>query len=418
MPLGVPLSWMVFLYDHAPVFVERGDGATFVDVDGHEYVDFSLGITVASLGHTPEPVIRAVADRMARGTQFHLPVEDAIVVSEQLARLFGLPKWQFALSSSQAVADTIRLARAVTGRERIVVFEGKYQGHVAELLAVRESGHVRPEYHGISSADVARTIVVDWNDAEAVEEACARGDVAIVLAEPVLTNSGIVFPEDGFHRAVSEATRRHDVVLAIDETQTLPMAYGGLTREWGLEHDAIVLGKSLGGGVPVAAYGMSDRLAGAIDRDYQPYEVSGEAVDEPGIGGTMFGNALSLAAARAALEELWTTETYERMQRLAGGLADTMRRTLRGRGLDWDVYSLGNRAGYRFHPDPPRTNAEAGERDLPAVRHLQRVYFANRGIWDFGWWGGPAISAQTTDEHVRRYADVFAAFVDELLGRF
>lgn len=416
MPLGVPLSWMAFLYDHPPLFVAEGSGATFTDVDGHRYLDMGLAITVASAGHTPEPVVRAAIDRIARGTQFGQPGEDAIHVSEHLAERFGLPKWQYTLSSSQANAEVIRLARLLTGRERIVVFEGKYQGHVAELLAITDGVDVIPEYHGITPTDVARTVVVPWNDLDAVAEALRGGEVAALLVEPALTNSGIVLPDAGFHDGLRELTRAHGVVLALDETQTLPMAKGGLGRAWGLEPDTVTLGKSLGGGIPVGAYGMTEAIAGLIEREFRPYEVSGDAVDEPAIGGTLFGNALSMAAARAALEHVWTDETYARTGRLAAVIADGMRAAIRSHGLDWDVYALGNRAGYRFSPTPPRTNADAAERDLPVVRHLQRVYFANRGIWEFGWWGGPAVSAQTTDEQAHLYVGVFERFLGELLG--
>ena len=414
MPFGVPMSWMATLYDHAPLFVESGDGATFTDVDGHRYIDFSLGITVASAGHTPEPVIRAVTERIARGTQFQLPTEDAIFLSEELARRWGLPKWQYALSSTQAVTEVIRLARILTGREKVLVFEGKYQGHVGEVLAVLDGGEVVPEYHGITHSDIARTVIVDWNDLDAVERALAAGDVALLLAEPLLTNSGIIFPAEGFHPGLRRLTRARGTVLAIDETQSLPMAYGGMVREWSLEPDMIVLGKSLGGGVPVSAYGMTEEISALIDREFAPNEISGEAVDEPAIGGTMFANALSIAAAHAAIEHVWVPETYARTSTLARSLADGMRERINHHGYDWDVYHVGNRAGYRFSPDRPVNNTQAGERDIPAIRNLQRVYFLNRGIWDFGWWAPPAISAQTTEQHVSAYLDLFATFIAEL----
>jgi glutamate-1-semialdehyde 2,1-aminomutase len=416
MPLGVPLSWMAFLYDHPPMFVDEAEGAHFTDVDGHRYVDMSLGITVASTGHSAEPIVRAVAERMAKGIQFHLPTDDAITVSEELTRRWGLPKWQYQLSSTQANTDAIHLARLWTGRERIVVFEGKYHGHLAEALAVWDEGRTVPEYRGITSHDIARTTVVTWNDLDGVAGALASGDVALLLAEPALTNSGIVLPSEGFHAELRRLTRAHRTLLAIDETQTLPMAFGGLVREWSLEADLVILGKSLGGGVPVAALGMTDEISGLIDREYTPYEVSGEEVDEPAIGGTLFGNALSMAAARAALVEVWTEETHLRMQDLARALAAGMGSVIRSHGRDWDVYQLGNRAGYRFAAIPPRNNQEAAKRDLPQVRHLQRVFMANRGVWDFGWWAGPAISAQTTGEDVDKYLQAFANFMEELLA--
>jgi len=416
MPLGVPLSWMAFLYDHPPLFVDAAEGAHFTDVDGHRYLDMSLGITVASTGHTAEPVVRAVSERMARGIQFHLPTEDAVIVSEELVRRWGLPKWQYQLSSTQANTDAIHLARLQTGRERIVVFEGKYQGHLAELLAVRDERKTVPEYLGVTGHDIARTTVVAWNDLDGVADALASGDVALLITEPALTNSGIVFPSDGFHAELRRLTREHGTLLAIDETQTLSMAFGGLVREWGLEADLVILGKSLGGGVPVAALGMTEEVSALIDREYATYEVSGEEVDEPAIGGTLFGSALSMAAARAALLEVWTEETQHQMQQLARALADGMERVIRSHGREWDAYQLGNRAGYRFAPTPPRNNQEAGAYDLPSVRHFQRVFMANRGIWDFGWWGGPAISAQTTSEDVDAYIGVFAEFIEELLA--
>ncbi len=400
----------------SPIFVEGAEGAHFTDIDGHRYLDLSLGITVASAGHTPEPVVRAVTDRIAWGTQFQLPTEDSIAVSEELARRWGLPKWQYQLSSTQAVTDAIHLARAQTGRERIIVFEGKYQGHLAELLAVQDgAGGTEPEYLGVTNHDIHRTIVLTWNDLDGVAAALGGDDIALVLAEPMLTNSGIVFPSAGFHEGLRRLTRAHGTLLAIDETQTLPMAFGGFVRTWRLDPDLVILGKSLGAGVPVAALGMTDVIAGLIDREYAAYEVSGDAVDEPAIGGTLFGNALSMAAARAALLEVWTEETYARMQELARALAGGMTSAIRARGRDWDVYHGGNRAGYRYSPTPPMNNREAGERDVPLVRHLQRVFMANRGVWDFGWWGGPAISAQTTMDDVGTYLSVFDEFLDRLL---
>jgi glutamate-1-semialdehyde aminotransferase len=416
MPLGVPMSWMDFLFDHAPFFIDSADGAYLTDVDGNRYLDLYANITVASAGHTHPAVVEAASERIRTGVQFGLPTEDAIVVAETLAERWGLPKWQFALSSTQSITDVLRLARIATGRDRVLAFEGKYHGHLGELLAIAGEDGAVPEYEGIAEADVARTMIVNWNDLEAVERELRTGRVALLIAEPALTNSGVVFPAESWHAELRRLTRETGTLLLVDETQTLPCAYGGLVREWGLASDFVVLGKSLGGGVPTSAYGMSEELAGLIDREYAPYEVSGEAVDEPAIGGTMFGNALSMAATRAALTQVWIPETHERTQRLAGRILDGMRAVFDEHGVDWDTYQLGNRAGYRFHPEPPRNNIEAGERDIPAVRHLQRVYMANRGIWEFGWWCGPAVSAQVVDADIDRYLEVFGDLMAELLG--
>lgn len=416
MPLGVPMSWMDWLFDHPSIFVDSADGAYFTDVDGHRYLDMYMNITVASAGHTHPAVVAAAVDRLQRGVQFGLPTEDAITVSETLAERWGLPKWQFALSSTQSVTDVIRLARIATGRERLLTFEGKYHGHVGETLVIEEDGRTVPEYVGIEAADIARTEVVDWNDLDGVERALRAGDIALLIAEPALTNSGIVFPSSTFHAELRRLTRQAGTLLLVDETQTLPCAYGGLVREWGLDPDFVVLGKSLGGGVATSAYGMTDDIAAFIERQGEPYEVAGSAVDEPAIGGTMFGNALSMAATRAALAEVWTPENHARTQQLAAHLVEGMRAAFDGVSVDWDVYQLGNRAGFRFSPTPPTNNVEAGERDIPAVRHLQRVFMANRGIWEFGWWCGPVVSAQATRDDIDFYLSVFSQFVRDLLG--
>lgn len=416
MPLGVPMSWMDWLFDNPPIFVDSADGAYFTDVDGHRYLDMYMNITVSSAGHTHPAVVAAAIDRLQRGVQFGLPTEDAIAVSEALTERWGLPKWQFALSSTQSVTDVIRLARIATGRERLLTFEGKYHGHLGELLAIEQDGRTVPEYVGIDAADIARTEVVDWNDLDGVERALRTGDIALLIAEPALTNSGIVFPSSTFHAELRRLTRQTGALLLIDETQTLPCAYGGLVREWGLDPDFVVLGKSLGGGVPTSAYGMTDDIAVLIERQGEPYEVAGSAVDEPAIGGTMFGNALSMAATRAALTEVWTPENHAHTQQLAALLVAGMRAAFDDASVDWDVYQLGNRAGFRFSPTPPTNNVEAGERDIPAVRHLQRVFMANRGIWEFGWWCGPVVSAQASRGDIDFYLSVFAQFVHDLLG--
>lgn len=417
MPLGVPMSWMDWLFDHPPLYVESGDGAWFTDVDGHRYLDMYLGITVGSTGHSHPAIVDAVTDRVRRGIAFGLPTEDALAVSRLLAERWGLPKWQFALTSTQSITDVLRLARIVTGRDRVVVFGGHYHGHLGELLAVEDGEDgTAPEYEGITADDIGRTRIARWNDLASVEAALADGSVALVIAEPALTNSGVVFPATGFHAGLRDLTRATGTLLCIDETQTLPMAFGGLTRAWGLEADAVVLGKSLGGGVPVSAYGFSERIAAVMEREAAPFEVMGDAIDEPAVGGTLFGNALSMAAARAGLEGVWTVETHERTARLAGRIADAMRDRFAAAGFDWNVYAIGNRAGYRPHPVPPVSNEEAGERDVPALRHAQRAFMANRGVWEFGWWAGPAVSAQATDADIDHYVRVFGEFVDAIAG--
>lgn len=414
MPFGVPVVWMDSNWDHPPLFVESADGAHFTDVDGIRYLDLSLGITASSLGHTQPAIVQAVANRMAGGIQFQLPTEDAVAVSEELARRWGLPKWQFQLTSTQAVTEAVRLARVATGREQVLVFDGHYHGHYAELLAVEGADGVEPEYLGVTPRDVERTLVVPWNDLSAVERALGGGEVAALIAEPVLSNEGIVFPQKELHSELRRLTASHETLLVIDETQTLPMAYGGLVREWRLAADMVVLGKSIGGGIPVSALGMTESVATWIEREQTAYEVVGEAVDQVAIGGTMFGNALSMAALRAALFDVWTEETHSYMRRLTAQLAEGMRAAVARHGLDWDVYELGNRAGYRPAAESPTNAADVARLDNIALRNTQRVFMANRGFWEFGWWGAQAISAQTAAEDLDEYLDAFDTFLTEL----
>ena len=264
MPRGVPMSWMDELYDHPPLWVSHGAGSRFWDLDGHEYVDMYVADMSAFCGHAPAPVVRAVCERMAAGNQFLLPSEDALVVAEALAARYGMAKWQFTLSATQANTEVVRIARVRTGREKILVFDGKYHGHLEPTLGVAEDGRVRPEYTGLPAEVTANLRIVPFNDLDAVERALAPGDVALLLTEPAMTNAGFLLPDPGFHDGLREMTRRHGTLLAIDETHTLVTAHGGLTTEWGLEPDLLTVGKSIAGGVPLGAYGMTDDVAATL----------------------------------------------------------------------------------------------------------------------------------------------------------
>src|SRR5213082_1386793 len=298
---GVPMHWMVRWAGGFPVFATDAEGARFRDVDGHEYVDFCLGDTGAMTGHSPHATVRAIEEQSARGITLMLPSEDALWVGEELARRFGLPYWQFALTASDANRFAIRLARAVTGRRRILVFNWCYHGTVDETFATLVDGQVR-EREGTLGAPVApaeTTRVVEFNDVEALERELGEEDVACVLAEPALTNIGIVLPQPGYHEALREATRRTGTLLLIDETHTLCAGPGGYTAAYGLEPDLLTLGKSIGAGIPVAAYGFSADVAERLE-ELLPAD---EKADTGGIGGTVAANALSLAATRATLAE-------------------------------------------------------------------------------------------------------------------
>jgi glutamate-1-semialdehyde 2,1-aminomutase len=418
MPGGVPTSWVGTLnFPHPPVWVTEAQGARFRDVDGHEYIDFLLGICLAFCGHAPAAVVQAVAARAAQGSMFQQPTEDAVWVAEELSRRFRPFRWQFALSSSQSIQDCIRLARATTGRERLLKFDANYHGHLDATLVVATGQGLAPEYHGTDPRVLESTEVIQFNDVNALERALSPRDVALVIAEPAMTNIGLIEPIASFHEALRTLTRDVGTLLLIDETQTLMSAYGGLTNEYGVQPDMFVLGKSLGGGiVPFSAYGLSDEVAARIEAPHAAFEVMGEPVDEIALGGTMWSYAVGAAAARAALEHVLTREAYERTIVLGERLAAGLERAIASVDLPWTVQRLGTRAAYTTAPVVPRDAAEARAADVPGFKDAQRVFMANRGIWDFGWWGGPCLSVAHTAAEVDAYVDRFGQWLAMVLG--
>src|SRR5213592_3704521 len=308
---GVPMHWMVRWAGGFPVFAREAHGARFVDVDGHEYVDFCLGDTGAMTGHSPSPAVRAVAEQAARGITLMLPSEDALWVGQELTRRFGLARWQFALTATDANRFAIRLARELTGRPKILVFNRCYHGTVDETFATLDNGSVvsREGNVGPPVPLEETTRVVEWNDVEALERELGSGDVACVLAEPALTNIGIVHPEPGFHDALRAATRKTGTLLIIYETHTLCAGPGGYTAAYGLDPDLLTVGKAIAAGIPAAAYGFSrevaDRFEALLPRD--------ERADVGGIGGTVAANVLSFAAMRATLGEVLTDDAFAHM---------------------------------------------------------------------------------------------------------
>jgi glutamate-1-semialdehyde 2,1-aminomutase len=310
---GVPMHWMMRWAGGFPVYAAEAKDARFRDVDGIEYVDFCLGDTGAMTGHSPEPVVRAIAEQAARGITLMLPSEDGLWVGEELTRRFGPSRWQFALTATDANRFAIRLARAVSGRPKILVFNWCYHGTVDETFATLRDGAV-VERDGNLGPPVPldeTTRVVEWNDVDALEEALSHGDVACVLAEPALTNIGIVLPEPGYHDALRDATRRHGALLIIDETHTLCAGPGGYTAAHGLDPDILTVGKAIGSGIPAAAYGFTEEVASRVEE-----AIGTDESDVGGVGGTLAANVLSLAATRATLTHVLTGEAFAHMIRL------------------------------------------------------------------------------------------------------
>ena len=414
MPRGVPMAWMDDLYDHPPAWIAAGEGASFTDVDGHTYLDMYVADMSAFCGHAPRPVVEAVARRMELGNQFLLPGEDAIVVAEHLAERYRLPQWQFTLSGTQANTEVIRLARALTGRDVVLVFDGKYHGEGDSTLVIEEDGRVVPEQPGLPPWVAEGARIVQFNDVRAVEAALAPEDVALVLTEPAMTNSGFILPAPGFHEALRRATRETGTLLALDEVHSLVCAYGGLAGDWELEPDLLTIGKSIAAGVPLAAYGMREEVAARIAPPEEARTVSGAFVDEVPTGGTLFANALSMAAGRAALLEVLTPEAFAHTAALGGRMAAGLREAIAAAGLPWSVAQHGSHASYFFTPEPPPNGAESRAADEPSLRALIRVYMANRGVWESGWWLGPTVSVAHQAADVDHYVGLFADFLNDV----
>mgnify|MGYP000916699933 FL=1 len=409
---GVPMPWMTRWPGRFPLFFESASGARLTDVDGTKYVDLCLGDTGAMTGHALPQVTSALAERAARGITTMLPSADAVWVGEELAQRFGLPTWQLAMSATDANRFVLRFARHLTGRPRIAVMDWCYHGTVDETLAVLSGDAVvpRPGALGPQVPVSETTAVVPFNDAEALDRRLSVGDVACLLMEPALTNIGIVLPEPGYLAAVREITRRHGVLLVIDETHTLCAGPGGATAAWGLEPDLLVVGKPIGGGVPCAAYGMTaevaDRLSGPM---------LGHEIDVAGVGGTLTGNALALAAIRATLSTCLREQDFAVAVPLAERFTDGVAGVIADAGLPWHVQRLGCRAEYWFCP-PPRDGAAAAAAVDEELEGLLHLWCLNRGVLLTPFHNMALFSPHHTAADVDRHTEVFGEAVAALLG--
>lgn len=415
---GVPMNWMVRWAGPFPVFVARAKGAHITDIDGNQYVDFCLGDTGAMFGHSPKAVIDAVKNHIDNGITTMLPTEDSVWVGEELARRFGLPYWQIVMTATDANRFSIRLARVITGRKKILVFNGCYHGSVDEALIWMRDGKAipGPSNTGPAIDPATTTRVIEFNDIPALEEALSQEDVACVLCEPAMTNIGIILPEEGYHDALREITKRHETLLIFDETHTICTGPGGYTREHRLKPDMMTIGKPIAGGIPAAAYGISEEVAERIQA--RVAETMKKDASSSGVGGTLSGNALAVAAMRTNLEKVMTEEAYDRMTTLAERLADGIKEVIRSRGLAWHVIRLGARVeyGYGFQPQPPRNGSEAQAGEDLELDRLMHLMALNRGILLTPFHYMALVSPETTENDVDRYNEVFAECVDSLIG--
>jgi glutamate-1-semialdehyde 2,1-aminomutase len=401
---GVPMHWMNDWSTPFPLTVREASGARFRDADGHEYVDFCLGDTGAMFGHAPQPVAQAIARQSARGYTAMLPSEDAGPVATELSRRFGLPCWQFALSASDANRFVLRWLRAATGRSKVLVFNGCYHGTVDDVFVDLVDGvpTQRDSLLGQVHQLTDHTVVVEFNDLPALEAALKQGDIACVLAEPVMTNVGMVLPQPGFWDAAQQLIKQHGALLVIDETHTISSGPGGYTRAHGMQPDALVVGKPISGGIPCAVYGFTEELARRVEQAKRSAPPG-----HSGIGTTLSANMFAMAAMRANLEEVMTEAAYQHMFALAAQLADGLRDVITRHQLPWCVTQIGARTEFQFTPSAPRNGTEAQAAMDSELEQAIHLYLLNRGLLITPFHNMLLVCPQTSAEDVRQLLAVF-----------
>jgi glutamate-1-semialdehyde aminotransferase len=375
---GVPMSWMSKWPGPHPVYVSHAKGSKFTDVDGIEYVDFCLGDTGAMVGHSPDASVKAIAEQLSKGITLMLPTADAAIAAQTLSDRFGVPKWQFTLTATDANRHILRYARHVTGKNKVVVHDYCYHGTVDETFAVLDDhGKTVSRENNIGpQVDPSKTtIVVPFNDLAAAETAFATGDVAAMLIEPAMTNIGIVLPEPGYLEGLRELCTKYQVILIHDETHTLSEGPGGMTARRNLYPDAVVLGKTIGAGIPAGAFGMSAELTDKIQKSLHL-----EHIDVGGVGGTLAGNALSMAAIAATLTKVLTPEAFKTMEELCDVWTKNVQDLITKYGAPWQVSQLGSRAEYSFRSEAPSNGRQAADADDFELQQYLHIHALNRGI--------------------------------------
>ena len=411
----VPMTWMNKWSGGYPLYLSGAHGNRITDLDGHEYVDFALGDTGAMAGHSPGPTVAAVTERIAElgGITTMMPTQDAQWVAADLTRRFGLPLWSFSLTATDANRWALRVARMVTGRPMVLAFSYCYHGSVDETFVITgQDGGTAPRAGNVGPAvPVSQTTrVAEFNDLASVEAALAHEDVAVVIMEPALTNIGIVLPEPGFLEGVRDLCTRYGTLLLIDETHTISAGPGGCTAAWGLEPDIFVIGKSIGGGIPSGAYGLSAAVADAV-RNHPEADL----VDVGGVGGTLAGNALSTAAMRATLGEVLTDANFEHMIDLATRFREGVEGVLAQHDVPWSIEQLGARAEYRFCSPAPRTGSESAAAHDDDIEEYLHLYLSNRGVLITPFHNMALMCPATTAADVDLHTELFSQAVAQIV---
>ncbi len=411
---GVPMHWMADWPTPFPLFVAHAKGARFTDADGNDYIDFCLGDTGAMFGHAPDAVASAIREQSERGYTTMLPGEDAVWVGEELARRFGLPFWQVTATATDANRYALRWARAITGREKILVFDGAYHGTVEETLVRLQNGKpvARPGQLGSVTDFERTTTVVEFNDLEALERALATKEIAAVIAEPALTNIGMVLPDPGFHEALRTLTRQHGTLLIIDETHTISTGPGGWTKAFNLNPDIFVLGKPIAGGIPCAVFGVTADVAARMTaaRD----QASSIGHGHSGMGTTLSANAFAMHAMRANLTHVMTDAAYARMIPLAERMRGQLDQTFKAQNLAWSVTQIGARCEFQFCAKPPRTGRQAEASFHDSLEKCLHLSLLNRGVMITPFHNMMLVCAQTEPRDIDKLVLSLSQIIDEL----
>lgn len=412
MPDGVPMAWMVGLYDHLPPFFTGGQGAQLIDADGHSYIDFNLCDLSNTVGYGDTPPARAIARAAMIGPQALLPTEASITLAERLAERTGMPFWQHTVSASSAITEVFRIARVMTAKPKVVMFHGGYHGHIDQTMVVPGADGTAEAFSlGLAPNLTRDTIPLPFNDLDALREALAPSDVGVVIAEPAMTNCGLVLPDPGFLEEACRLSRAAGAIYVLDETHTWQMAYGGFKQQMRLECDVMILGKGLGSGIALGLYGMTEPIAGWLAAHHD-----GSASGQMGIatGGTLYGNPLSTAAALAMLDEVQTEPAYARIATLGNRLSDGIDTLIASHSLPWRAFRYGPRSGFCLTPDFPRNGTQAAASTHRPFTAARRVFLANRGIWDAIWSAGPQVGFAHDEADIDRYLSVASDFLDQV----
>ena len=411
LPLGVPSSFQA--YDPYPIVIASADGPNMVDVDGNTYTDYDMGFGALFVGHRHPAVLRALDAQIAQGTLFVNPCESNAEVAEMLAARYQLPMWRFTNSGTEATMDALRVARAATGRHKICKVEGGYHGHHDEVMismkpALNVAGPADapnsvPASAGITPGVVADTVIVPYNDVVALERVLATGEIAAFIVEPAMENIGICLPQPGYLQKVRELTTKYGTLLVFDEVKTgITAGWGGASGFVGVQPDLVALAKSIGGGLPLGAFGGKQQYMDEI--------TEGRVVHL----GTYNGNPLCMAAARAVLAEICThEETQATIARNAALIAE-LDSIIDGAGLPAHTVQFGAKGCVTWAEEPIRNYRDYKATDFD-LAFAQWIHGINRGILlppglDEQW----LISVMHEERDAMRYAEVFASFVDDL----